>query len=84
VVLSGSIAETVIAHVDEQKADLVVLSTHGAQGIEKVLLGSVADRVIKGVNCPCLVFNPYKNRWRHDDTTGRYDFGKAVELPPLA
>lgn len=84
VVLRGSVADAIISSADEQNADLVILSTHGALGIEKVLLGSVADRVIKGVNCPCLVFNPYKNKWRYDDKTGQYDFGKAVELPPLA
>jgi len=60
-VLSGDPADAIITYVKEKLADLVIISTHGAQGIEKVLLGSVADRVIKGVCCPTLVFNPYKN-----------------------
>ncbi len=60
-VLSGNPADAIIAHAKNICADLIIISTHGAQGIEKVLLGSVADRVIKGAICPTLVFNPFKN-----------------------
>ena len=36
-------------------ADLVVLGTHGARGVERVLLGSVADKVIRMSDLPLLV-----------------------------
>lgn len=61
VILGGNVADSIIAYARDKAADLIVISTHGAQGIEKVLLGSVADRVIKGAHCPTLVFNPFQS-----------------------
>lgn len=59
-VVKGEAAEAIIACAHEHPADLIIIATHGSQGIEKVLLGSVADRVIKGAPCPVLVFNPFR------------------------
>ena len=36
-------------------ADLIVVGTHGARGVERMLLGSVADKVIRGASQPVLV-----------------------------
>ena len=58
-VLTGVAVDAIIAYAQDKAADLIIISTHGSQGIKKVLLGSVADRVIKGAPCPTLVFNPY-------------------------
>ena len=60
VVLRGGAAETIVAFGKEQQADLIIMGTHGAHGIEKILLGSVAERVLKNASCPILIFNPYK------------------------
>jgi nucleotide-binding universal stress UspA family protein len=60
VVLRGDAAGSIVAYVKEQQADLVIIGTHGSQGIEKILLGSVAERVLKRASCPILIFNPYK------------------------
>ena len=60
-ILKGETVEAIIAYAGKVHADLIVIASHGAQGIEKVLLGSVADRVIKGAPCPVLVFNPFRN-----------------------
>ena len=60
VVVSGEAADAILAHARDRQVDLIVIATHGAQGMEKVLLGSVADRVIKGAPCPTLVFNPFR------------------------
>ncbi|WP_051553650.1 universal stress protein [Desulfobulbus elongatus] len=59
VVVDGETAEAILARARADKVDLIVIATHGTKGIEKVLLGSVADRVIKGAPCPTLVFNPF-------------------------
>ena len=39
----------------ETKADLIVISTHGHTGLKHVLLGSVAERVVRHAPCPVLV-----------------------------
>jgi len=59
VVTRGDTADAILAYAREQNVDLIIIATHGTQGLEKVLLGSVADRVIKGAPCPTLVFNPF-------------------------
>jgi len=38
----------------ETNADLVVLGTHGRTGLEHILLGSTAERVVRGAPCPVL------------------------------
>jgi nucleotide-binding universal stress UspA family protein len=40
------------AHVD---ADLIVVSTHGRRGLKRLLLGSVAEKVVRVAGCPVLV-----------------------------
>lgn len=60
VLLGEAAADAIIEYAQKKAADLIVISTHGAQGIKKILIGSVADRVVKGVHCPILVFNPFK------------------------
>lgn len=42
-------------YASEQKADLIVMPSHGYHGVKRVLLGSVAERVLRHANCPILV-----------------------------
>jgi nucleotide-binding universal stress UspA family protein len=56
----GDAAGDLVDYAKDQKADLIVIGTHGRKGIEHVLLGSVADSVLKQASCPILLFNPYK------------------------
>jgi nucleotide-binding universal stress UspA family protein len=59
-VLFGDTVEEIIAYAREQRAGMIIIGTHGAKGLEKIMLGSVAERVVKRSDCPCLVMNPYK------------------------
>jgi nucleotide-binding universal stress UspA family protein len=38
-----------------QRADLIVLPSHGRTGIRRLLIGSVAERVVRLAHCPVLV-----------------------------
>jgi nucleotide-binding universal stress UspA family protein len=44
----------IVAAATDERADLIVLGTHGRGGINRALLGSVADRVIRLAPCPVL------------------------------
>jgi nucleotide-binding universal stress UspA family protein len=54
----GSPAEEVVAYADEADVDLVVMPTQGRRGIERVLLGSVTERVVNTAPVPVLVVPP--------------------------
>lgn len=59
VLLTGSPKRALIAHIqdssDEQRPDLVVMSTHGRGGLNRLWLGSVADAVMRHVAVPVLL-----------------------------
>ena len=59
VVIKGDIVDEIIAYAKKENTDLIIIGTHGSKGIEKILLGSVAERVVKNAPCPTLTFNPY-------------------------
>jgi len=42
----------------EEKADLVIVGTHGRKGIARALLGSVAEKVVRTAPCPVLSVGP--------------------------
>ena len=54
----GSPVTVVNDVVREQSIDLVVVSSHGATGADKVLFGSVAENLVRHANCPVMVVGP--------------------------
>lgn len=60
VVTRGDVPEEIVRVAEEKGADLIVMGTHGRKGLEKVLLGSVAERVVKTASCPVMTVNPYR------------------------
>ncbi len=61
-VIIGDPVDQITEFARAKKADLLIISTHGAKGLEKILLGSVAERVLKRAHCPVLFMNPYKDK----------------------
>jgi nucleotide-binding universal stress UspA family protein len=54
VVLVGIPHSAIVEYATTQKADLIVLGTHGYGPIKHLLLGSVAERVVRQASCPVL------------------------------
>lgn len=50
----GSPVEVIVDHARAHRIDLVVIATHGRTGLGHVLLGSVAERIIRESPCPVL------------------------------
>jgi len=50
----GTPAEGVVDYAAEQNVDLIVIATHGRTGLSHVLLGSVAERIVRESPCPVL------------------------------
>lgn len=59
-IVIGDPVAKIVEYSKEKDADLIIISTHGAKGLESILLGSVARRVVKQAHCPVLVMNPFK------------------------
>jgi nucleotide-binding universal stress UspA family protein len=55
VVVGRGIAAQVLALAEAGAADCIVVGTHGARGVERLLLGSVADKIVRGAKVPVLV-----------------------------
>lgn len=55
----GDPAEEILKCVELEGIDLIIIGTHGKKGIERVLFGSVADRVVKKSPVPVLTVNPH-------------------------
>lgn len=60
-ILIGDVAEEIIRHAEESGMDMIIMGTHGYKGLEKVMFGSVAEKVVRSSPCPVLTINPYKN-----------------------
>jgi nucleotide-binding universal stress UspA family protein len=50
----GTPWEEIVRHADEHDIDLIVMGTHGRQGLARVLIGSVAETVVRRALCPVL------------------------------
>jgi nucleotide-binding universal stress UspA family protein len=42
----------------DQEADLIIMATHGRKGLEKLFLGSTAEKVVEHTPCPVLLLRP--------------------------
>ena len=66
----GRIADQIASLAAEVRADLVVVGTHGRRGVERLLLGSVAERLVRIAPVPVLVVR-------------ERDFSAIEELPAI-
>jgi nucleotide-binding universal stress UspA family protein len=54
----GPAAAAIVEAAATQKADLIVMSTHGRSGLGRLILGSVTESVLRGTTVPILIVRP--------------------------
>jgi len=54
----GDAAAEIVRVADEQKVDLIVISSHGRTGLGRIIFGSTAEAVVRHARCPVLVVKP--------------------------
>jgi nucleotide-binding universal stress UspA family protein len=64
-VLVGRPTHCIVSAAKRSGADLIVLGTHGASGFERLILGSVAERVLRTATCPVLTVPPRVRKTSH-------------------
>jgi len=55
----GPVAEEILDVIERRGVDAVALATHGRGGIRRLVLGSVADKLLRGSNVPVLLCRPH-------------------------
>jgi nucleotide-binding universal stress UspA family protein len=55
---SRALAKAVVQVATEVDADLIVLKTHGRTGLSHLILGSVAEEIVRTAPCPVLTLPP--------------------------
>ncbi len=55
----GSPVESMVSYAADHHIDLIVIATHGRTGLSHVLLGSVAERILREAPCPVLTIRDH-------------------------
>ena len=55
VVQDGWVTDQILSLAEAQAVNLIVMGTHGLRGIDRLMLGSVTERVLRRARCPVLV-----------------------------
>ncbi len=61
-VLSGDIAEEIVNYAGEANEQVIVMGTHGYKGFNRLVFGSVAEKVVKSARCAVMTINPYTEK----------------------
>jgi universal stress protein A len=85
----GLPAERLLAEARTQKADLIIVGTHSRRGLQHLLLGSVAEEVVRQAPCSVLVARaPLAGAATSDDEQAGSSVddvnGEAADTPPTA
>jgi len=59
----GPVWKTLASIIAENEVDLVVVGTHGRTGLGRLLLGSVAENILRHAPCPVLTIGPRVSGW---------------------
>jgi len=69
--VGDDVASTILEVAEREKADMVVISTHGITGWHPLVFGSIAEKVMKLVSCPVLLLRTPKPVSSAKVTSGR-------------
>lgn len=82
-VAEGDPADEILRLADTLSCDLVVMGTHGKSGLERLLTGSVAEKVLRKANCPVLVVKAPARRKPEPVWEAPAKPGEKIDVRPL-
>lgn len=57
-IMTGTPYYAIATYAEERNMDLIIISTHGRQGVQRLLMGSTTERVLRTAKCPVLSVHP--------------------------
>jgi len=80
---AGDASSTIVEQATTERADLIVMGTHGRRGFKRLLLGSVTETVLREAPCPVLTVPPHARADSSDVVTFKrilcpLDFSEAA------
>lgn len=57
-VITGYAAEEILDTATKEDVGMIIMGTHGRKGIDRILFGSVAEKVVKSAKCPVMTIRP--------------------------
>jgi nucleotide-binding universal stress UspA family protein len=61
--VSDSPAEAIVSYAAGADIDLIVMATHARQALDRLLTGSVAERVVRSASCPVLTVRQHEREF---------------------
>ena len=58
---NGPVPDIILAVAEETHADVIAMSTHGRTGVQRWLMGSVADKVVHHAHIPVMLIHPFSS-----------------------
>ena len=91
VIISGDAANAIASAVREFLVDMIVMSTRGEGGVRRLILGSVAEGVVRAAEVPVLLLTPtmlatderVRSVVSRDQSTGETDAARAAQPPDV-
>lgn len=77
--LSFDVADSINEYVDERAIDLVVMGTHGRRGIDRLMLGNVANKIIRHAPCPVMTVRE-EAPWTRDEEVAFDDILAPIDF----
>lgn len=57
-VLEGYVPEEILKYAEKKDIDLIIMGTHGRMGVDRIVFGSVAEKVVKTSKIPVVTIRP--------------------------
>lgn len=80
-VMEGDPVDMILRAAEETQSDVIVMGTHGRTALARLLLGSVAESVLRRAPCPVLTAKPFAGRKENANESKAETETRAVEAP---
>jgi nucleotide-binding universal stress UspA family protein len=81
-VMEGDPVDMILRAAEETHSDVIVMGTHGRTALARLVLGSVAEAVLRKASCPVLTAKALAGRKRGDEESeAKAEVGAAVGTP---